>query len=80
MLSTLQEQFGDRYICSKKRSIKALLSEFGVEELDWSDVNLMEHLWNELETLLILMDGHPRRADAVVASKGLAINILKPMM
>lgn len=36
----------------KSRSIKTWMSDFGVEELDWSapspDLNPTEHLWDEL--------------------------------
>lgn len=46
----------DCALVHKARSVKALQLEFGVEEFDWPvqipDLNLMEDLWNELETLL----------------------------
>lgn len=58
----------------KVRSVKALLSEFVVEKLDWPvqspDLNPTQHLWNELETLLNLVESLPRRVEAVSASKG----------
>ncbi|KAK3508756.1 hypothetical protein QTP70_004235 [Hemibagrus guttatus] len=64
MLPALWEQFGDdpflfQHDCTpvhKAMSIKTWMSEFGVEELDWSaqspDLNLIEHLWDELEQRL----------------------------
>ena len=40
----------------KERSIQKWFVEIGVEELDWaadsSDLNLIEHLWGELERRL----------------------------
>ncbi|KAK3547923.1 hypothetical protein QTP70_001001 [Hemibagrus guttatus] len=68
MLPTLREEFGDgsflfQHDCTpvhKARSIKTWMSEFGVEELDWPaqspDLNLTEHLWDELEWRLVIMD------------------------
>lgn len=57
----------------KARCVKALQLESGVEEFDRPvqspDLNRMD-LWNELETLLNLVESLRRRADAVVASEG----------
>ena len=71
MLPTLWEQFGDgcflfQHGCApvhKARSIKTWVREFGVDELDWPahspDLNLIEHLWDELEWRLRARPSHP---------------------
>jgi len=47
---------------NKARSLK-ILSEFGVEELDWlshnPDLNPIEYLWDELEQRLRARPFHP---------------------
>ena len=65
MLPTLWQQFGegpflfqhDNAPVHKARSIQKWFVEIGVEELDWPaqrshDLNLIEHLWDELECRL----------------------------
>ena len=71
MLPTLWEQFGGgtflfQHDCApvhKARSIKTWMREFGVDELDWPaqspDLNLIEHLWDELEQRLRARPSHP---------------------
>ena len=71
MLPTLWEQFGDgpflfQHDCApvhKARSIKTWMRKFGVDELHWPalspDLNLTEHLLDELERRLRARPSHP---------------------
>ena len=73
MLPTLWEEFrGGPFLfqhdCApvhEARSIKRWMSEFGVEELHWpaqsSDLNLIEHLWDELEQRLRARPSRPHQ-------------------
>lgn len=47
----------------KASTIKKCFSQFGVKELDWSDVNPIKNLWDELECQLLQCLGglNPRR-------------------
>ena len=51
--------------CTKQGSIKTWMREFG-GELDWlaqsPDLNLLEHLWDELERRLQARPSHPTSA------------------
>jgi hypothetical protein len=43
----------------KTRFIQKWFVEIGVEELDWPDLNPIEHLWDEFERRLEARPNHP---------------------